>query len=263
MNDLRDGPQAQTHTQREEVLQRIIADLHATYGQKLLAIGLYGSMARQEDLPFSDIELFCIVEGTHIDHSEEWVYGLGKAEVNIYSYDRAMQRAQVVDMKWPLRQGKFLRAQQLYGEPHLLQDLRQLVLAVDLKRFHETIAAMAIGEVYEWIGKIRNARSSGYYYALPGIACDMAEHVALMLGLAHRFCYTTGVRMLEESLQLPDLPEGYEALCQLVMSGQLSDNDLIIESCERLWQGLNVWLSLHQIDMTPYTTWPFHSQSAS
>jgi kanamycin nucleotidyltransferase len=262
MNDLRDGPQAQTHLQRKDVLERIIADLHAIYGQKVLAIGLYGSMARQEDLPFSDIELFCIVEGTHIDHSEEWVYGLGKAEVNIYSYDRAMQRAQVVDDKWPLRQGKFLRAQQLYGEQHLLQDLRQLVLSVELQRFHATIAAMAVGEVYEWVGKVRNVQSNGYSYALPSLACHLAEHVALMLGLAHRFCYTTGVRMLEESLQLPELPDGYEALCQLVMSGQLSDSNVIIETCERLWQGINVWLGMHQIDLTSYTTWPFDPQSA-
>lgn len=263
MNDMQDGPRAQTHVQRQEVLQRIIADLHKIYGQKLLAIGLYGSMARQEDLPFSDIELFCIVEGTHIDQSKEWVYGLGKAEVNIYSYDRAMQRAQVVDNKWPLRQGKFLRAQQLHGEQHLLQDLRQLVLAVELKRFHETIAAMAVGEVYEWVGKLRNARASNYHYALPSLACSLAEHVALMLGLAHRFCYTTGVRMLEESLQLPELPDGYEALCQLVMSGQLADSAVIIETCERLWQGINVWLSMHQIDLTAYTTWPFDPQSAA
>src|SRR5947208_1998363 len=91
------GPQPQDRAARLRVVDKIVHDLHATHGDRLIAIGLYGSLAKGVDGPFSDIELFCVVQGNHIDYSHEWVYGVNKAEVNIYSLDVVEQRATQVD----------------------------------------------------------------------------------------------------------------------------------------------------------------------
>lgn len=47
--------------------------------------------------------------------------------------------------------------------------------------------------------------------------------------------------MLEEALTLPDLPEGFQALARLVMSGALTDASVVASACDVLWSGLVQW----------------------
>ena len=65
------GPQPQTHSDRLDNMQRIAAALQAHYGARLLALGVYGSMARGSDGPFSDIEMHCILHGQGVETSFE------------------------------------------------------------------------------------------------------------------------------------------------------------------------------------------------
>src|SRR5436190_14054798 len=116
-NPMFTGPQLQDRAARLRMVDKIVHDLHATHGDRIIAIGLYGSVAKGTDGPFSDIELFCVVQGNDIDYSQEWMYGPGKAEVNIYSQAAVHRRALRVDELWSLRQGKFMHCRPLYGEP--------------------------------------------------------------------------------------------------------------------------------------------------
>ena len=102
------GPQPQDHAARLRMVDKIVQDLHATHGDRIIAIGLYGSLAKGIDGPFSDIELFCVVQGNNIDYSHEWVYGVSKAEVNMYSEEMIQRSAITVDEKWSLSQGQLL-----------------------------------------------------------------------------------------------------------------------------------------------------------
>jgi predicted nucleotidyltransferase len=52
----------------------------------IISIALYGSLARNQDKLYSDIELFCIVEVQEMDGSSDWIYGEGKAETNQHQY---------------------------------------------------------------------------------------------------------------------------------------------------------------------------------
>ncbi|HXF60350.1 MAG TPA: nucleotidyltransferase domain-containing protein, partial [Caldilineaceae bacterium] len=123
------GPQAQTHLDRLRVLDRIVADLHRTYGADVMAIGLYGSMSRGGDGPYSDIELFCVVDRPGLDFSHEWVYGPGKAEVNVYSPDLARAAAQAVEERWALEAGAFANCRPLYGDLAFFGELKALALS--------------------------------------------------------------------------------------------------------------------------------------
>ncbi len=77
---------------------------------------------------------------------------------------------------------------------------------------------------------------------------------AMLIGLHHRICYTTSASVLTEAAvmqsDLPsgmqsDLPSGYDLLCQLVMSGQLSDSEKLLESLENFWNGIQEWTERH------------------
>lgn len=248
------GPRPMTRTEREKMLGAIVAQLHRVFGDQIIAIALYGSMARQEDLPFSDMELFCLVQGTEIEDAFEWVYGPSKAEVNLYSLDVAHLIAQEVDEWWPLAQGMFLDSRLLYGDENVLQELRSLVLSTPEADFKEAIHATVVGELYEWMGKLHNARHTGSMASVPSLACQFVHYTAIVLGLAFRTCYTTGSRLLTESLALPDLPDGYAELCHLVMSGELANSGQVMDSMLRLWQGLGPWGERQALDFAGLLT---------
>ena len=251
-----DGPQPQNREERQAILDRIVADLQKVYAAQIIAIGLYGSMVRGSDLPYSDVELCCIVQGVNIDHDYEWVYGASKAEVNVRSPDAFCAEVLDLDESWAIWKGSYLDMQSIYGEPEFFAAARELVLSPADDDFNAVVAGMIVGELYEWMGKLRNAQHVGNLSIIPQLAHKFVEFGALMLGLVHRHCYTTGSKMVEESLQLPSRPDGYDKLCALVMAGTLADTDQVAAQIEALWQGIGQWVAKHNIDLSTRSGWP-------
>jgi kanamycin nucleotidyltransferase len=251
------GPQPQTHIDRLRILDRIVAELHQTYGDEVIAIGLYGSLGRGADGPYSDIELFCVVERPGLDFSHEWVYGPGKAEVNIFSPAAVRTAAQEVEERWALEAGAFVHCRPLFGDLAFFAELEALACSPPKEACDAMVRAMVVGELYEWMGKLRNDVARGESSFAPALACDFVSYVALMAALLHRQLYSTGSTLLAESLALPDLPDGYEAACRMVTAGKLNDPARIAATLEALWAGLGPWLTHHGIDLEPNTHWPW------
>jgi kanamycin nucleotidyltransferase len=47
--------------------------------------------------------------------------------------------------------------------------------------------------------------------------------------------------MFPESLAPPNKPAGYQDICQLVTSGELSDPERIVEAANTFWDGVEEW----------------------
>jgi kanamycin nucleotidyltransferase len=219
----------------------------------VLAIALYGSMAKGLDGPYSDIEMTCIVRTPGVDYAEEWAYGIGKAEVNFQGLDVARRWAATVEDEWPLEHGRYLHAKPIYGDAALVEELRHATDATPKAEFDAMIASLIVGDIYEVIGKVRNANGNGQTSYLPVLACRAADYVACVVGLAHRRIYTTRTTMFQESLALPSLPEGYAGLCRMVMTGTLDDPAAISATLEALWTGLGAWTAAEGIDLSTRT----------
>jgi kanamycin nucleotidyltransferase len=250
------GPLPQTRSTRLDLVQQYSARLQAMYGDQIVAIALYGSMAREQDGPHSDIEMFCVLNKPDSDINLEWVYGGGKAEINILGRNDARWEAREVCESWALTQGTYLNAKLVFGDPACLQELSDLVMALSETEIAHVVEMAMVGELYEWIGKARNALQTGHYGGMAALACKFAEIVAMLLGLARRTCYSTGSRMLDESLQFAELPAGYEGLCNLVRHGDLSNPQDVIMAMEETWKGMVDWTIQMKIHVT-VDPWPF------
>lgn len=251
------GPVPQARAARQAIVDRILADLQRTYADQIIAVGLYGSMARASDLPYSDVEIYCVLMGEEIDLVHEWVYGPSKAEVNIMSADVFRHDVLELDESWSVWKGSYLDSQPLYGDAAFFEEMRALVMSPAPAAFNAVVAGIIVGELYEWMGKLHNARQTGNHVVLPQLACQFAESVALILGLVHRHCYTTGATMMAESLHLASRPAGYDELCALVMTGTLSDPALVTARLVALWQGLGPWSVANEITLDKHIGWPF------
>ncbi len=251
------GPQSQTTAQRMAMVDRIIAHIHRQYPQQVTAIGLYGSLGQGKDLPFSDIELFCVLNNADTNFDNEWIYGVGKAEVNFRSQDIFYQEVATIEEDWALTHGCYVYAKPLHGTEAFFTDLKQRVLSAPNAAFQRALSQIIAHELYENMGKVRNLQHGDTLYDFPRLALHCAEYAALMLGLWHRHCYTSRARLFPESLSLASRPGGYDALCSEVMTGNLRDPMFIIYLLENFWDGIGSWAVAHNIDMTAHTTAPF------
>lgn len=235
------GPQPLSREDRLSLAWEIAERARAVHGGKLKAVGIYGSTAREADGPYSDLEMLCVLDTRGEEYSYEWCYGPSKAEVNFYSEDVLLRKATEVDGRWPLTHGAFLTVMPLIDPGGFFVRLRQVVMERPGEQFDAAIRETLVGELYEFIGKLRNAMAARRFASLPGLALEMARYGAFIIGLANRRCFSSGVRVLEEALGMPDRPAGFDGLCRLAMSGQLSDPSAVAAACEEFWAGVQAW----------------------
>lgn len=235
------GPQPIGREQRLHLAREIAARAVAIHGEHILAIGLYGSAARGTDGPYSDIEILCVLDTPDEDYDYEWVHGPWKAEINFLSKNVLLAKAADVDERWSLTHGAFCNILAFHDPYNFFATLRDVVLSQPQEHFTEAIRDCIIYELYEMMGKLRNAQYSKNAAYFPAIALHMTTNGANIIGLVNRYHYTTASRLLMESLTLPNRPSGYDELCHLVMSGDLRDPQRIYELCEMFWNGVEQW----------------------
>lgn len=234
-------PEPMEHQQRLELAQMIAERLIVRYGQSVKAIGLYGSLARNEDGPYSDIEMFCVLRAPGETRNYEWCAGPWKAEVNMLDDVSLRQEASQVDGSWARTHGAFVHVLPLMDPDDYFGGLRELVMSHPPELFREVIEEVLIGDIYELIGKTRNAHVRGHDYALAVLAVELAQRTAYALGLEHRHLYGTSSSVLDEAVRLPDPPEGFHTLVRMVMTGNLQHAPTIVSVCDTLWSGLVHW----------------------
>lgn len=251
------GPQPRNRSERLTLAHEITGRALTRYGDELIAIGLYGSTARGTDGPYSDLEILGILQPAGEEYTYEWVYGPWKAEVNFLSQNVALAKAAEIDGDWSLTHGAFVHILALHDPHNFFDRLKERVLSHPPERFQQVIRAVITGELYEWIGKLRNARVDRQTSYLPELALGMAKYGAFVIGLANRHLYSTGRRVLEESLMLPGRPAGYDTLCQMAIHGTLSNFELINERCEQFWAGIEGWAAEQGIQVEETQRIPF------
>ena len=227
----------------------IAAQVQHHYRDRILAVGVYGSLARGTDGPYSDIEMHCVVRGHGIDTCHEWSAGPWKAEVDVYSEDVVLGWASEVDVDWSLTHGAYTDVWALYDPNGFFPRLREVALSQPDPVFERAIRDVIVGELYERIGKVRNARVARHDACLPYLAVELAKFGALLLGLANRHLYATSTRLFEESLTLPGRPGGYDFLCRMVMAGELADPVRVCDASDAFWDGIERWAGARGIQI--------------
>ena len=234
-------PQPMDHQQRLELAWRIAGRLVARYNASLKAIGLYGSAARNQDGPYSDMEMFCVLKEPGESRNFEWCAGPWKAEVNVRGEEELRHEAAEFDGRWALTHGAFVHVLPLRDPEHYFDGLRELAMLHSSEDARVLIEEALVCDIYERVGKVRNAFAQQNHQALPTLAVLLAQRTAYILGLEHRHLYRTASSVLAEAVRLPNLPGGFTALTHLVMGGNLSDAALVASACDTLWAGLVYW----------------------
>src|SRR5699024_12655178 len=101
------GPIKMTREDRMKIVHEIKERILDNYGDVVKAIGVYGSLGRQADGPYSDIEMVCVLYTEEAEFSHEGTTGEWKVEVNLDSEEILLEYASQVESDWPLTHGQF------------------------------------------------------------------------------------------------------------------------------------------------------------
>ncbi len=235
------GPQPYSPAERRARADAIADRLRAHFGTDLVALGIYGSISRGTDGPYSDIEMHCVVRGEGIDTAFEWSEGPWKAEVDVYNEETFLARAAELDEFWPVTHGAYAQVLPLFDPQGIFPRGREAVFAHSGAEFDAMIREVLVGDLYEVVGKVRNAVISSRPASLAAELVDAARYAACLVGLAQRRLFTSSAVMFDEALSLPDLPAGLEAFLRLVASGDLRDNQHAMQAVNALWAGMEAW----------------------
>jgi kanamycin nucleotidyltransferase len=256
VEDVLEGPSPLERHDRELVAEAIIRRLLAEYGDRVVAIALYGSSATGLDGPYSDIELWAALDSGALGRATrgnlEWVWGAGKAEVNLYTAAALRRRAAVIEADWALTHGKFVYAIALFErEASFVEALRRAALALPPGAVRQMIADTLVCDLYELVGKARNAVSLRRGGEMARHLVHLAEGAANLSALAAGHAFRSGSTYLEEAAALTG-PDGYRELIDLVRAGRMGDPAILLAAVERYWKGLGAWIRLLGIDLAPF-----------
>src|SRR5690606_27797466 len=90
-------PTATTPEEKLQIINEIKNRLLSTHGDKILAIGIYGSVGKGTDEPYSDIELHVVaVDGVSIE-GHEFIFDKFKIEISMWQKSAFIATAKKVD----------------------------------------------------------------------------------------------------------------------------------------------------------------------
>ena len=251
------GPQRIVREGRRASVHDIISRLESSFENSIVAIGLYGSTGRDVDREYSDVEMFCVLSKLGEDRRLEWADAGGKFEIELFGEDVVRRRAARLDEAWSVTHATFANPQRLCGDVSFFAELRRLVFEHSQNQFDDVIRAILVGELFEGLGKVRNAQLHGAHEQLPRVATRLAIMAELMVGLSHRHIYTAAGLATIESMKLEPRPSGHDELCEMVMRGELSAPDRISATIERYWTGVIEWAALRNLDLGDACKRPF------
>jgi kanamycin nucleotidyltransferase len=238
-------PRAATRESRLALAHELTCRLVARFGSDLVAVGLYGSLARGDDGPFSDIEMCAVLNGPAPVRRYEFVYRGFKVEVDLDEREVLPAEVAALTEEWPVRAGQFLDMVALYDPEGFIPRLRRAVPSLEPETAKAALVQVFVDDTYEMMGKVRNAwaadegRGLGF---LPAAAVDLVGQTAKLLGLAHRHYYRGRSTVIPEALSLSPLPAGFRELAGLVTSGDLGEPGRLYAHIEALWTGLLAWV---------------------
>ncbi len=235
------GPEQMEHAQRMKLAEEIAQQLMAHFKKRVIAISIYGSLAKGTDGPYSDIEMDCVLDSLDRDHRLEWCGGGWKAEVDFFSISSILKKAAEVGPKWPISHGIYIHYIPIHDPTNLYIHRRKTALSQPETKFRRAMRDLVVEEMFNNQGKILNAGCRNDFAALPFYAAQQARWGALLIGLADRHLYSTSANIFTESLALDDRPDGYDDLCRLVMRGTLSESEQVLAACDRFWLGVEKW----------------------
>lgn len=214
------------HKERLAIARKLAKQL-----KPALYIGLYGSTARGEDGPHSDIELIIITK-----KKTDWKFFIYKdvlISTEFKSEKHVVNWFKWVDIYWPEGKEAILRSIPLHN-PKYLEKLKKIYNSLPDEAFLKA-SKRALTQTFEYVGKLKNAYLKRDLSLLREAAIYHLYHnLCMLVGLLnHRAFCRSGVGMLKDMRDWKK-PKKFIQLAKMLW--QSNEPDQLYEAVIQLWQ---------------------------
>ncbi|HUT98463.1 MAG TPA: hypothetical protein VM054_05225 [bacterium] len=213
---------------------RLAQSLSERLGEDLLLCGLYGSTMRGTDTPWSDLELFCVVDD------------LCPLETVIFRYHGihvvvTVKRLEVLERlltepssEWPVVMGILSVLEPLAGDGDWVPKWLELGESVPPESFRDYLVKKLPELVFESYGRIRSCAVREAPDDLHPAICEFLLEMNLVLCLLNRRWVTHDYsRGLADAAGFPLLPAGYAETAPALWRAQ--DFETVVTLAEKLF----------------------------
>jgi len=165
-----------THEERLELSRQLSKQIADTYGDKIVAVLVTGSTAKNLDRPYSDLEMIAIVsDGVEIPIAQ-YIHDGMSIQIDYVDGSSFLKDASRITFNWPLSQDQFRNRIVLYDPTAWVSKLDKVVAESETSA--DTRKRLVIGQLmaalYEGLEVIKNAelehdeigvRTAGFYLA--------------------------------------------------------------------------------------------------
>ncbi|NNJ09246.1 nucleotidyltransferase domain-containing protein [Chloroflexales bacterium ZM16-3] len=201
------------HPTRIQLARDLAARLAATYGERIVVGGVYGSAARGDDTEWSDLDLLCITRGAGGPAGRAFLFqgiAVGLHVLDHADLERLLTRP---GPRWPFWMGVLDVLQPLVGDRAQPGRWVELGQTPSEAAFHAALEAELPGLVFESYGRIRSCAARRDERDAPITACEVLSEMQTALCLLNRRWVTRDYYGgLEQTFSFPLLPDGYGRL---------------------------------------------------
>jgi hypothetical protein len=222
------------HTERYQLALDLAAKMAATY--PVILGGVYGSTARGEDTPFSDLEMWFVVEDKCEAQGQHLIYRDIVVGYRVYRESDLVRILTNPDGRWPFHVGVLDQLEVLYGDPAQGREWMDRATAVPVEVFYAYLAAHLPGLVIESHGRIHSSAERGDWatarYALTEVLFEMRTTLYLLNRRWVTRDYDAGVLQVAA---FPKIPVGYGGLVPALLAAK--DYEPLIPLADQLVDG--------------------------
>jgi len=205
------------------------------------AVVLFGSVARGDDLPDSDVELIAVAAKGPWEPTR---FVLGGVLFSVYWKRWPSLMQSMLEPDGDAQRRGFLGGVALYDPEGLFRKLHALVAALP-RAFYPKSAEEALHGAYEYLCKTRNAWRRRDRANLEYGARVTAYNLASVVALVNRRHFTSENTVPTEWRDFPDLPRGFDRIAAVVKGGG-SDRRLY-EDTMALWRATRDWAARRRV----------------
>jgi predicted nucleotidyltransferase len=203
------------HTERLNLAKDVGKRIIQKYGKdNVLSVGIYGSVARNEDNEFSDLEMIVITKKK--DFMKHYIYKDTTVTIIGTSFKNAIKMIRKIDEQWSLRPGYLIHQKIIFGDKKIINKFKKEVESVkenDLKKAAEN----QISWMYENLNKIKTANKVKSRGKMLFTLTFYTIQANLFVGLLNKYVYIRqGFDALKEAKKLKKLPQNYYKLMMIL-----------------------------------------------
>jgi len=241
-----------THQDRVKLAEEICNEVKGVLRDDLRAFVIYASVAKNEDVAYSDVEMMAVTSNHYEEHCAEFIRDGIRCEVEFIPFNSALQQAGKVSTRWPMAADPWHYFKPLYvkeddGCLDQIQSAARAVLTDDEKFSNAIVEMMLI--LCETVAKLRNSSEIRKVKSDITVNCFyLAKGTMDLVGLVNRVFFSGMRNAFVESKKLPNLPTAYKKLIEIVLGEVEADLKTRYNSAMELWNNIKRWIDEQDIE---------------